>query len=76
LLTPMAKLDVVEFCHSIEGIHGPQRTFQLLVRIGPHPSDNASQGGAGALASNDPTFLVGGFRRGLQCGSTPAFGCT
>jgi hypothetical protein len=38
----MAKLDVVEFCHLIEGFYGPERALQLLARIGPHPSDNAS----------------------------------
>jgi hypothetical protein len=71
----MAKPDVVEFCHSIEGFHGPERALQLLARIGPHPSDNASQGDAGALASNNPMALVGDIRRGLfDCGSTPEFG--
>jgi hypothetical protein len=55
---------------------GRQRALQFLASADPLPGDNASAGGAGPLAANDPTVLVGflgfslpGHRRSLAVGA-------
>ena len=58
-LSRLGKLEVVEVCHSIEGFHGAERALQFLAPLGPHSSDNASQGGEGAWAANNKMALVG-----------------
>ena len=56
--------------HSIEGFHGPERALQLLARIGPHPSDNASRVMPGLWLQTTRWSWLAGFA--LACSSVAA----